>query len=36
MRVKWKYSYLDGSVGEGQALEDAQRNESEMEVLLYG
>jgi hypothetical protein len=36
MIVKWKFSYLDGSVEEGQALEDAQQVESEMEVLLSG
>ncbi len=31
MRVEGKYSYLDDSVKEGQALGDAQQDESEVE-----
>jgi hypothetical protein len=34
MRVKGKFSYLDDSVEEGQALGDAQQDESEKEILL--
>jgi hypothetical protein len=34
MRVEGKYSYLDDSMKESQALGDAQQDESEMEVLL--
>ncbi len=33
MIVKWKFSYLDGSVEEGQALGDAQQDESNVEVF---
>jgi hypothetical protein len=36
MRVKWKYSYLDGRVEDGQELGDAQQVENEVEVLLSG
>jgi hypothetical protein len=36
MRVKGKYSYLDDSLEEGQALGDAQQDESEGEVFLPG
>ncbi len=36
MRVKWKYSYLDGRVEEGQELGDAKQNESGGEAFLPG
>jgi hypothetical protein len=35
MRLEVKYSYLDDSVDEGKALEDAQQDDSEMEVYSY-
>ena len=36
MKEKQKNLFLDENMDEGQALEDAQRDESEMEVLLSG
>jgi len=34
MRVKWKHSYLDDSMNEGQALGDAQQDEREAKNLF--
>ncbi len=36
MRMGGKFSYLDDSMKEGQALGDAQEDEREVEVLLSG
>jgi hypothetical protein len=36
MRVEGKYSYLDDSMKEGQALGYAQQDEHGVEVLLSG
>jgi hypothetical protein len=34
--MEGKYSYVDDTVEKGQTLRDAQKDESEDEVLLYG